>query len=79
MKQTILVNKLRGADGKGLVWLKEIEVIPGKWISWSNVYLKLCRNWSMSKQEVRTTILIFYNIGLVEISPAGVKLDYILK
>jgi len=77
MQKQIVLNKPRGPTGKGLIWLKEIEV-PGRWISWSNIYLKLCRNWSISKPEVREVIIIFSEIGLLEVSPAGVKLNYVV-
>ncbi len=80
MNQNSLIFKGRckGPTGKGLIWLKEIEV-SGKWISWSNIYLKLCRNWSISKQEVREVIITFSEIGLLEISSSGVRLNYKIK
>ena len=78
MSQIILVNKCRGLYGKSLIRLKEIER-SYNYIPWSFIYLKLCRGFSLTKQEVRELILILRDTGFVDISQRGVKLNFIMK
>jgi hypothetical protein len=74
-EKPIKIGRCRGPTTKGLYWLKEIET-NHNYIPWKKIFLKLCRNWSLSKQEVRQTIMIFYELEFLEISPKGVKLNY---
>lgn len=74
-EKSIKISRCRGPTAKGLYWLKEIED-GERYIPWSKVFLKLCRNWSMSKSEVRLTIREFYELELVDLSPRGVQLNY---
>jgi hypothetical protein len=51
----------------------------GKYIEWSFVYSKLGRGFSLPKQEVREVILVLRDLGLLEISPKGIKLNFEVK
>lgn len=78
MKETIQLNKCRGLWGKSLLRLKELER-GGRHISWTNVYSKLCRGHSITKQEAREVILILHDLGLLDISPIGILLKFEVK
>jgi hypothetical protein len=76
--KAIILNKPRGLYGKLMLRLKEIEH-NHKFIPWSNSYEKLCRNYSLNKQEIREIIFILRDFGLVDVSPLGIKLNFEVK
>lgn len=75
MRKKTFLNKPRGLYGKFALRLKEIDRSPRS-VPWADVYEKLCRCFSLRKQEIREVILLLNDLGLVAISPAGVKLFY---
>ncbi len=78
MKETIRLNKCRGLYGKTIIRLKEIEK-SHNYIPISSVYEKLCRNYSITKQEVREILFLLRDFALLDISPRGVKLNFEVK
>jgi hypothetical protein len=84
MQQKILLNKGRGLYGKFFERLKELEKevrgLPyDGFIPYSYVYEKLCRNYSIKKQELKEVLLFLRDMGIVEISQVGIKLNFRTK
>ena len=76
-----LTNKPRGLYGKFLLRLWELDEsvkINSKrdFIPYSLVFEKLCRNFSMRKQEIRELLFLIGDIGLIELNSKGIKLQY---
>lgn len=78
MRKITLVNKGRGLYWKFVIRLAAIN-FSGNYIPWKQVYEKACPIYSLRKQEVRETIFMFRDLGLITISPRGVKLNYRVK
>jgi len=77
MKKQILLNihQLRGLYGKLIFRLAEIDN-PERFIEWKIVYEKLGRGFSIRKEEVRETICFLRDVGFVDISCKGVRLNF---
>ena len=78
MKNKLFLNKPRGLYGKAIVRLWEIKG-NHNFIPWTNVREKLGRGFSIKKDEIRELILFLENMGFVEISFRGVKLNFEVK
>lgn len=81
MIKQIGVIKPRGLYGKLFERLAELEkemkgLPTDKFIPFSYVYLKLCRNFSISKQEIKEILFFLRDLGILEISRIGIKLIY---
>jgi len=61
--------------------LKQLEKSSkkDKFIPYADLYEKLCRNFSIKKQELRQIIEVLSNNELVELSQIGIKLNYELE
>lgn len=84
MKKQIVIYKGRGLYGKFLSRLKELEtevrgISKERFIPYSYIYLKLCRNFSMKKRELKEIIFFLRDLGILEISQVGAKLNIELK
>src|SRR3989338_1734327 len=87
-EEEILINKtrpLRGLYCKFLIRLKEAEnSISGlskkDFLFFSDVYSKVCVNFSMSREEIREILFLLNDVGLIEfVKFRGIKLNYELK
>lgn len=84
MRKTIIIYKPRVWDKILFVRLKELEnSIKGlkskEFIGYSYVYEKLCRNFSVKKEELKEILEYLKNAGFIEVSPIGIKLNYKLE
>jgi Cdc6-like AAA superfamily ATPase len=81
MKKVIRPNKVRGLYNKALIRLYEASVRSHKnYIPFSDVYEKLCRNFSINKAEVWDYILMFQELGFIEIvRTKGIRVKYTIK
>jgi len=59
---------------------KETRGLPKNgFIPNSYLYSKLCRNFSITKRELREIIISFSNEGFLEISSLGIKPKFVIK
>lgn len=81
MNQIILTHKSRGLYSKLLIRLKEVEKLSTKsYISFPNLFEKICRNFSISKQEAFECLFLLRDVGFIEIIRFhGIKLNYNIK
>lgn len=77
MKKQLILNRLRlkGLYGKLILRLIEIDK-PERFIEWKIVYEKLSRGFSIKKEEVRETVCFLRDMGFVDISCKGVRLNF---
>jgi len=80
MKKIEVINIPRpcGLWGRFILRLKEIDR-PSQFILWADIYEKLCRGFSLRKQEIRECVLVLRDLGLIDISPRGIKLNFEVK
>ena len=76
--EVIFIPRCNGLYGKLILRLKEID-IPNRFIEWANIYEKLCRGFSLKKQEIREILFLLNDLGFIYISPRGVKLNFEVK
>ena len=77
MKKQLQLNRLRlkGLYGKLILRLANIDK-PERFIEWKIVYEKLGRGFSIKKEEVRETMCFLRDVGFVDISCKGVRLNF---
>jgi transcription initiation factor IIE alpha subunit len=77
MKNKFVFKKdnISGLYGKLLIRIYEINKY-GKSIDWSYFFEKLGRNFSIKKNEVREIIYLLRDIGFVDLSCKGVRLNF---
>ena len=81
MKKQILANIPRGLYGLFCLRLLDVEkklhTSSGEnFIPASYIYEKLCRNFSLKKQEVREILFFLRDMNLLEISQMRVKINF---
>lgn len=71
MKQQTTANKYRcsGLYGLALSRITECGKVKGEIISFPKIFEKLCRGFSIQKQEVWEILRIFRDLGQIEIVP----------
>jgi hypothetical protein len=74
-REIVNISRLRGLWGKFILRLIEINK-KDSWIDWANVYEKQCRGFSLKKQDIRENLFVLRDLGLIELSPAGIKLNF---
>ena len=84
MKQIILINKPRLLYGKLLVRLyemrKEIKGVGNEgFLPYSYIREKIGRNFSIKKSEIQELLFFLADIGFIELSQKGIKLNFKLK
>ena len=65
-------NALYGSLAKRLIQINKQD----QYILWADIYEKLCRGFSLKKQEIREALSLLHNFGFISISPRGVKLNF---
>lgn len=73
--------KPRPLDGILFIRLKELEQSSNSlknknFINYSYVYEKICRNLSIKKLELKKILEEWNDLGFIEISSVGIKLQY---
>lgn len=79
MKTPIPINKTRGLYGKTLIRLQEVNEAFNRrdiCLPYSHIYEKLGRGFSIKKPDIRELLFLLRDIGLIEISNKGIKLNY---
>ena len=76
-KKLVKISRLRGLDKYFVLRIYELEEeVRGTkkdgYIEWAFVYSKLCRCFSLHKQEIREIIQQFRKRGFLKISPRGI-------
>ncbi|MEN7981829.1 MAG: hypothetical protein ABFQ65_00070 [Nanoarchaeota archaeon] len=85
-KQPIPLNKdrLNGLYGKLLLRLYEVKqntkgIKINGFIPYSYIYLKVGRNFSLKKQEVKELLFFLSDMGFLEINQKGIKCLFKIK
>lgn len=83
MNNQIAINKGRlcGLYGKLIfrIWQLESQIKgikKGCSMPYSYLYEKLCRNFSIQKNEVRELLFLLRDVGFLEINQKGIKLRF---